>query len=130
MEFLLAFLIQTGHGGNGGHDGHLGHGGGVSTLPVDSVFANHADLNLWVVRWAERVAPSRRDTLLSLLPRVAFEKMAVLTGVTDLEGGGGAGEAASGGKGGGSSSDPWVSWEKAPDGPYVVQYTFTATAVL
>ena len=42
---------------------------------------------------------------------------------------GGAGEAASGGKGSGSS-DPWVSWEKAPDGPYVVQYTFTATAVL
>lgn len=47
-------------------------------MPVHQVFLNHSDLNPWLVKWAEAVPIPRRNRLLTLLPRVAFEKLPCL----------------------------------------------------
>ena len=54
----------------------LGDGAGVATLPLHQVFLTHMDVCAWVVAWARHASEIRRGELLSLLPRVAFEKSA------------------------------------------------------
>lgn len=52
----------------------LGDGAGVATLPLHQVFLTHVEVCSWVVDWASNASETARADLLTLLPRVAFEK--------------------------------------------------------
>ena len=60
----------------------LGDGAGVATLPLHQVFLTHMDVCAWVVTWARNASEPKRAELLSLLPRVAFEKSAGASGAS------------------------------------------------
>ena len=91
----------------------LGNSSGLATLPLHEVFLNHAMLNGWVVRWAGKVAPSRRDALLTLLPEVAFKKKPVVTSKREwmgVEGG------------------ALLSWKAVPCAPPMAELTTNTSA--